>query len=133
MTRGGRNTKIHAIVDGPGNPLYVQLTGGQVSDVSMAYELLEHVDVSGSVVMADRAYGAADFRIKIEKSGATYCIPPKSNTAEPWDVDWWQYKERSRVECFSRKSKIIAVLPRDTRNWLRDFPALCIWCVFWSG
>ena len=82
-----------------------RLTGGQVSDVSMAYELLEHVDVSGSVVMADRAYGAADFRIKIEKSGATYCIPPKSNTAEPWDVDWWQYKERSRVECFFQKIK----------------------------
>ena len=100
MTRGGRNTKIHAIVDGLGNPLYVQLTGGQISDITVAYELLEHVDVSGSIVMADKAYGAADFRIKIEESGATYCIPPKSNTAEPWEVDWWQYKERSRVECF---------------------------------
>ena len=105
MTRGGRNTKIHAIVDGLGNPLYVQLSGGQVSDIAMAYELLEHVDVSGSVVMADRAYGAADLRIKIEKSGATYCIPPKSNTTEPWDVDWWQYKERSQVECFFQKIK----------------------------
>ena len=105
MTRGGRNTKIHAIVDGLGNPLYVQLTGGQISDITVAYELLEHVDVSGSVVMADKAYGAADFRIKIEKSGATYCIPPKSNTAEPWEVDWWQYKERSRVECFFQKIK----------------------------
>ena len=53
MTRGGRNTKIHAIVDGLGNPLYVQLTGGQVSDVSMAYELLEHVDVSGRLPNKD--------------------------------------------------------------------------------
>ena len=56
MTRGGRNTKIHAIVDGLGNPLYVQLTGGQISDITAAYELLEHVDVSGSIVMADKAY-----------------------------------------------------------------------------
>ena len=93
MTRGGRNTKIHAIVDGLGNPLHVQLTGGQISDITVAYELLEHVDVSGSIVMADKAYEAA------------YCIPPKSNTAEPWEVDWWQYKKRSRVECFFQKFK----------------------------
>ena len=105
MTRGGRNTKIHVIVDGLGNPQHVQLTDGQISDITVAYELLEHVDVSGSIVMADKAYGAADFRIKIGKSGAAYCIPPKSNTAEPWDVDWWQYKERSRVECFFQKIK----------------------------
>lgn len=101
----GRNTKIHAIADGLVNSLYIQLTGGQISDITVVYELLEHVDVSGSVVMADKAYGAADFRIEIEKSGVAYCIPPKSNTAEPWDMDWWQYKERSRVECFFQKIK----------------------------
>lgn len=56
MTRGGRNTKNHATVDGPGNPLHVQLTGGQISDITVAYELLEHVDVSGSVVMADNSF-----------------------------------------------------------------------------
>lgn len=105
MTRGGRNTKIHAVADGLGNPLHVQLTGGQISDITVAYELLKHMDVSGSIVMADKAYGAADFRIKIGKSRAAYCIPPKSNTAEPWDVDWRQYKERSRMECFFQKIK----------------------------
>ena len=105
MTRGGWNTKIHAIADELGNPLYIQLTGGQISDITVAYELLEHVDVSGSIVMADKAYGATDFRIKIEKSEAAYCIPPKSNTVEPWDVDWWQYKEHSRLECLFQKIK----------------------------
>ena len=105
MTRGGRNIEIHVIVDVLGNPLHVQLTGGQISDITAAYEHLEHVDVSGCIVMADKAYGAADFQIKIGKSGAAYCILPKSNTAEPWDVDWWQYKERSRVECFFQKIK----------------------------
>lgn len=67
MTRGGRNTKIHAIVDGLGNPLHVQLTGGQISDITVAYELLEHVDVSGSIVMADKAYGAAGLSNKNRK------------------------------------------------------------------
>lgn len=105
MTRGGRNTKIHVIVDELGYPLHVQLTGGQISDITVVYELLKHVDVSGSIVMADKAYGAAEFRMQIEESGASYCIPPKSNTVKPWDVDWWQYKERSRVECFFQKIK----------------------------
>ena len=27
VTRGGKHTKIHAVVDGLGNPLYVQLSG----------------------------------------------------------------------------------------------------------
>lgn len=49
MTRGGRNTKIHAIVDGLGNPLYVQLSGGQVSDISVAYDLLDQVDPKGQL------------------------------------------------------------------------------------
>lgn len=47
MTRGGRNTKIHAIVDGLGNPLYVQLSSGHVSDISVAYDLLDQIDVTG--------------------------------------------------------------------------------------
>ena len=105
MTRGGCNTKIHAIVDGLGNPLYVQLSGGQVSDISVAYDLLDQIDPKGSIVMADKAYGAAELRMKIEASGASYCIPPKSNAKDPWEVDWWQYKERSRVECFFQKIK----------------------------
>jgi hypothetical protein len=86
-----------------GNPLYIQLGGDQISDITVASELLEHVDVSGSIVMSDKAYGAADFRIKIEKSEEAYCIPPKSNMTELWDVDWWQYKEHRQVECFFQK------------------------------
>ncbi len=105
MSRGGKNTKIHAVADGLGNPLYVQLSGGQVSDISIAFDLLENVDGKGSIVMADRAYGAEALRMKIEENGATYCIPPKSNNLEPWEVDWWQYKERSNVERFFQKIK----------------------------
>ncbi len=36
---------------------------------------------------------------------AFYTIPPKSNTKEPWDCDWWLYKERHLVECFFNKIK----------------------------
>lgn len=105
MTRGGRNTKIHAVVDGLGNPLYVQLSGGQVNDIVIAPDLISNINIENSILMADKAYSSIDFRIKIEESGATYCIPCKENTKAPWKTDWWQYKERHLVECFFQKIK----------------------------
>lgn len=37
--------------------------------------------------------------------GATYTIPPKSNTVNPWECDFHVYKERHFVECFFNKLK----------------------------
>ena len=106
LSRGGKNTKIHAIVDGLGNPIHVQLTGGQVNDVNVAEELLAQIPLhEKTIVMADKAYGSNSFRLAIETAGASYCIPPKTNQKNPWDCDWWQYKERSNVECFFQKLK----------------------------
>ena len=104
VTRGGKHTKIHAVVDGLGNPLYVQLSGGQISDITIAPDLLDHIEVP-DVVLADKAYGSEEFRKKIEEMGSSYCIPPKTNLQESWDVDWWLYKERSNVERFFQKIK----------------------------
>ncbi len=57
-TRGGLNTKIHAIVDGLGNPVEFMLSAGNDHDCVHAVELLKKVEISGSNVLADRAYGA---------------------------------------------------------------------------
>ena len=43
MTRGGRNTKMHAVVDALENPIHVQLSSGDVIDSSMAQELWSHI------------------------------------------------------------------------------------------
>lgn len=59
LSRGGRTTKIHALVDGLGNPLGFRLTGGQVHDSQVASELLEGFDISQSNIIADKAYGTA--------------------------------------------------------------------------
>ena len=82
------------------------MSGGQVSDIKVAPDLIGNIEnIEGAIVMADRAYGAIDFRMKIKKEGASYCIPPKMNAKEPREVDWWQYKERHAVECFFQKIK----------------------------
>jgi|GEM_PF-2056202 len=47
-TRGGWNTKLHAIVDGLGNPVEFLLSAGNDHDSVHAVELLERVEISGS-------------------------------------------------------------------------------------
>lgn len=104
-TRGGLNTKLHAIVDGLGNPVTFLLSPGNDHDSSHAIRLLEQVHIRESRILADRAYGAAAIRDYILEQGASYVIPPKSNTPDPWPVDWHLYKERHLVECFFQKIK----------------------------
>ena len=36
---------------------------------------------------------------------SNYCILPKSNTVDPWECDWFQYKERHLVDCFFNRLK----------------------------
>ena len=105
ITRGGRNTKIHAVVDALGNPIHVQLSSGNIHDATIAEEVLDHVDLNETTVMADRAYGTYDLREYIANRNADFCIPPKSNSVDPWYCDWFQYKERHLVECFFNRLK----------------------------
>ena len=105
VSRGGRNTKIHALVDGLGNPLAFLLSSGNDHDSRHAVPLLSQVDIEGSNILGDKAYGAKAIRDYIDSHNATYTIPPKSDVNDPWSVDWHIYKERHLVECFFQKLK----------------------------
>ena len=104
-TKGGWNTKLHAVVDGLGNPVEFLLSAGNDHDSVHAVELLKKVRIGGSAVLADRAYGARTIREYISAHGASYVIPPQSNVSDPRPVDWHLYKERHLVECFFQKIK----------------------------
>ena len=58
ITRGGRNTKIHAVVDALGNPIHVQLSSGDITDENIADDVLDHVDLNNTIVQADKAYAS---------------------------------------------------------------------------
>jgi transposase len=105
LSRGGQNTKIHAVVDALSNPIKLYLTPGNVNDNVVAIDVLEGVTLTGSVVLGDKAFGTVKIREYIESQGAAYCIPPKSNAVEPWECDFHHYKERHVVECFFNKLK----------------------------
>lgn len=74
-------------------------------DSAIVTELLEYTPVNKSIIMADKAYCGKNIRIKIEDIGCTHCIPSQSNDKVYREIDWWQYKERSNVECFFQKLK----------------------------
>ena len=104
-SRGGKSTKIHALVDALGNPIIFHVTAGNVNDSPVAIKLLEQVELQDVNVIADRAYGGNATREYISKHGGQYTIPPKINVREKWEVDWWLYKERHVIECFFNKLK----------------------------
>ena len=81
------------------------LTGGQVHDSVMLKPALSQLEITESMVIADKAYGSAENRQYISERGAEYCIPPKKNTVNPWNCDYHHYKERHLVECFFMKIK----------------------------
>ena len=105
VSKGGRNTKIHALVDGLGNPLAFLLSSGNDHDSKHAVPLLSQVDIEGSNILGDKAYGAKAIRDYIDSQNAAYTIPPRSDVNDPWHVDWHTYKERHLVECFFQKLK----------------------------
>ena len=105
VSRGGKTTKIHAVVDGLGNPVNFILTGGEVHDSKQAIPLLSTLDICNSNILADRAYGTRDIRNYISSQKASYAIPPKTNAKALWNCDYYFYKERHFVECFFNKIK----------------------------
>ena len=99
------NTKIHAIVDGLGNPVEFLLSPGSDHDSTHAIEILDKVDIEGSNILGDKAFDTNDILKYIEERGAVAVIPSKSNRIVQRDCDWWLYKERHLVECFFQKIK----------------------------
>ena len=91
--------------DALGNPVQLFLTPGNMNDCAVAIDVLSGVDLSGSTVLGDKAYGTVAIREYIESQGALYCIPPKANTIDPWECDYYHYKERHVIECFFNKLK----------------------------
>jgi len=103
VSRGGHTSKIHALVDGLGNLISFVLTGGECSDVSQAYGLLERC--GDSIILADKGYDSERLVSQLERHGCTAVIPTKCNSLKPRLIDKHLYKERHLVENFFNKIK----------------------------
>ena len=87
-TRGGLNTKIHAIVGKDLRPVTFLLSAGNVDDCTEAVPLLKLLsDLKNCNILANKAYGTKEIRTYLHDQPARYTIPPKVNTKQPWLFD----------------------------------------------
>ena len=62
------------MVDGLGNSVYFQLTGRNIHDATVAVDVLSHLDISGSTILADKAYGTNEILDYIQQQDGDYGI-----------------------------------------------------------
>jgi transposase len=96
-SRGGRNTKIHAIADAKGRLLSVLLTGGEAHDCPPAPRLIRRTKVARKL-LGDKAYDSAELRQWLKERGTKAVVPNGSNRKQPFSFDKKSYKQRHRIE-----------------------------------
>ncbi|MEO9132752.1 MAG: IS5 family transposase [Sphingomonas sp.] len=96
-TKGGMNTKLHAVTDANGRPLSFFMTAGQVSDYTGAAALLDDLP-KAQWLLGDRGYDADWFRDALQEKGIKPCIPGRKSRLIPIKYDKRRYQSRNRIE-----------------------------------
>ena len=104
-TKGGLNSKLHAVCDGQGRPVRLHLTAGQVRDFKGADVLLADLSDETEQVIGDRRYDSNKIRQSLADRNITACIPPKRNRTSKPSYDWHLYKKRHLIENMFAKLK----------------------------
>ncbi|MEH6758901.1 MAG: IS5 family transposase [Parasphingorhabdus sp.] len=125
-TKGGLNSKLHAVCDGEGRPIIMLLTEGQMSDHKGAALLLSSLPQAREL-LGDKGYDSDWFRSALAERGITACIPPRSNRKVQHHYDKSLYKQRHKIEnIFGRIKDWRRVATRYDRCAHTFFSAICI-------
>ena len=125
-TKGGLNSKLHAVCDGLGRPIILLLSEGQMSDYKGAFLLLDALP-KASELLGDRGYDSNWFRAALIERGITPCIPPRSNRKVQIDYDTQLYKQRHKIEnVFARIKDWRRIATRYDRCAHTFMSAICI-------
>jgi transposase len=103
-SRGGLTTKIHALVDGNGNPVALKLSEGQAHDGRSACDMLGRLR-AGQILLADRAYDSDALRDTLAANGAWANIKPMPGRVNIPAFSTFLYRYRNLVERFFNKIK----------------------------
>ena len=106
-SRGGWNTKIHAVTASDTRVVGFLLSAGNVSDAQAGQLLLETLGKQENTVnlLMDRAYQDNKTRLTAWELKFNPVVPPKRNRVKPWEYDRELYKRRNEVERFFRRLK----------------------------
>ncbi|WP_408860550.1 MULTISPECIES: IS5 family transposase [Asaia] len=124
-TKGGMNTKLHAVTDQNGRPLSFFMTAGQISGYTGAAALLDSLPMA-QWMLAERGYDADWFRDALEGKGIKPRIPGRKSCGKPVKYDKRKYKRRNRIEImFGRLKDWRRVATRYDRCPTVFFSAIC--------
>ena len=125
-SRGGRNTKIHAIADAKGRLLSLLLTGGEAHDCPLAKRLIRRTKAAKKL-LGDKAYDSAELRQWLDERGTKPVIPNKSNRKQPFRFDRKSYKYRHRIEnAFCRLKDFRRIATRYDRLARNFLASVCL-------
>lgn len=95
-TKGGLNSKLHAVCDGEGQPLILLLSEGQMSDHKGARLMVDALPTAFSL-LGDKGYDSNWFRKALADKGIEPCIPPTKSLKQPIDYDKLASATRSKT------------------------------------
>src|SRR5271155_4868345 len=125
-SRGGRNTKIHAIADAKGRLLSILLSGGEAHDCPPAKRPTRRTKPARKL-LGDRAYDSAPLRQWLTARGTRAVIPNKSNRKQPFSFDRKSYKRRHRIEnAFCRLKDFRRIATRYDRLARNFLASVCL-------
>ena len=125
-SRGGRNTKIHAIADAKGRLLSILLSGGEAHDCPPAQRLIRR-SKAAKKLLGDKAYDSAELRQWLKDRGTKPVIPNRSNRKQPFSFDKKSYKQRHRIEnAFCRLKDFRRIATRYDRLARNFLASVCL-------
>ena len=125
-SRGGRNTKIHALADAKGRLLSFLLSGGQAHDCPPAQRLIRRTKAAAKL-LGDAAYDSAKLRQWLEDRGTKPVVPNRSTRIRPFSFDKQSYKQRHHIEnAFCRLKDFRRIATRYDRLARNFLASICL-------
>jgi transposase len=128
-SRGGFSTKLHAVVDTKGRPIYIALTPGQRHEMVAAVDLLAHA--RGRALIGDTGYDSNAFIEKVRAKGMKPVIHSKPERKKKHRLVRALYRQRYLVEVFFHNLKrfraIATRYEKTARNYLALAQVACAW------
>src|SRR5215472_12509515 len=125
-SRGGRNTKIHALADAKGRLIAILLTGGEAHDCPVAERLIRRVNPPERM-LGDKAYDSTELREELDEHGTKPVIPNRSNRKQPFSFNKRLYKLRWRIEAaFNRLKDYRRIATRYDRLGRNYLASVCL-------
>jgi transposase len=119
-SRGGRNTKIHALADAKGRLIAILLTGGEAHDCPIAERLFRRVK-SPQRLLGDKAYDSTELREELGQR-RIHLVIPNPPSSKPCALPHSQ----SLGLCSTLRNEVAKIM-----RLIGGFVFICALVVFW--